>query len=55
MKEIITEVIRNADDDSNKRFEDVYLADTKGTLKNLIDLSFDLSMFKELQNQLKKK
>jgi hypothetical protein len=55
MTKILSEIIENADESYKKRFDEVYFADTKGSLKNLIDLSFDLSMFKELQNQLKYK
>lgn len=37
-----------------KRFEEIYFVQTQGALKNIIDLSFDLKMFKELQNQNKR-
>lgn len=55
MKKSLSEIIDNSDDKTKKRFNEIYLEDTKGTLKNLIDLSFDLSVFKELQNQTRRK
>lgn len=50
----IIEISEKADNDSKKRFQEIYLSENQGGLKNLIDLSFDLSIFKELQNQNKR-
>lgn len=41
------------DSETKERFEEIYIPDNRGTMKNIIDLSFDLSIFKELQNQAK--
>lgn len=36
-----------------KRFLEIYLSGTLGSLKNIIDLSHDFSILKEVQNKLK--
>lgn len=46
-------ITENFDEQTKSRFYRIYLKNTQGTLRNLIDLSFDLAQLKELQTQLK--
>jgi hypothetical protein len=41
--------MNNADDETLKRFDEVYFGMTQGVLRNLVDLSHDLSKIKDLQ------
>jgi hypothetical protein len=43
------------DEATKKRFEEVYLENSQGALRNIIDLSHDFSLFKQLQITAKEK
>lgn len=47
---LLAEFKELADVDFNERLDSIYLAQTRGCLKNAIDLSFDLSCLKDLQS-----
>ncbi|MFA7626307.1 MAG: hypothetical protein WCZ17_04600 [Candidatus Kapaibacterium sp.] len=53
--EHIKVICNYADDEIKNRFEDIYLPVTKGGFLNLIDLAHDLSYFKELQTDTRRK
>ena len=42
------------DEQLNQRFEAIYFVNSKGAVKNLIDLAHDLSLIKDIQTQSKK-
>ena len=46
----LKEITQFADADLQKRFDDIYYPETRGSVKNLIDLAHDLAKFKELQS-----
>jgi hypothetical protein len=54
MKEFLTEMILRAEDADKKRFDDIYFPETRGALKNLVDLAHDLGKFKDLQSDSKR-
>lgn len=49
LRENLATLMNNADDETLKRFDDVYFGMTQGVLRNLVDLSHDLSKIKDLQ------
>lgn len=55
MSEFLREISEFADFELKSRFEDVYLARTRGAVKNLIDLAHDLAKFKDLQTELRQR
>ena len=54
LREKLIFFVANADEQHANRFNEVYLGTHTGTVKNLIDLSFDLAVFKDVQNQKSK-
>jgi hypothetical protein len=55
LKRYLTDIIIYADEETNSRFQEVYLKESGGALKNIIDLSHDLAELKNVQNILKSK
>jgi hypothetical protein len=55
VREMLIKLLDLSEDDDKKRFNEIYFPMTSGAVKNLIDLSHDLSALKELQNTLKNK
>lgn len=51
----LTQISSFGDDEIQKRFNDIYLQLTRGSVKNLIDLGHDLAKFKDLQSDLRQK
>lgn len=51
MKRLMGIIVEFADNDSKKRFDEIYFPETSGALKNLIDLGHDLSAFKDIQSR----
>jgi hypothetical protein len=51
----LIELLKFGEEADVKRFNDIYLANTAGSEKNLLDLSHDLAQLKSLQKQLKDK
>ncbi len=49
----LNELLEYADDEIIERFEKIYLANTQGSAKNIVDLSYDLSVLKNLQSEMK--
>jgi hypothetical protein len=49
LRENLATLMNNADDETLKRFDEVYFGMTQGVLRNLVDLSHDLSKIKDLQ------
>ena len=52
-KDYLTELISNAEPESKKRFNALYFPNEQGAFRNLIDLAYDISKLKEVQNTLK--
>lgn len=51
---LLQELISKIDDkDISNRFDEIYFQPIKGSVLNLLDLSYDLSRFKQLQNKYK--
>lgn len=48
-------IMEFGDDESKKRFDNIYFAQTSGALKNIIDLSHDLAVFKDIQSESRRK
>lgn len=49
LREQLAQLMRHADDDTLRRFDDVYFGMTQGVIRNLVDLSHDLARLKALQ------
>ncbi|MEJ5245685.1 MAG: hypothetical protein WHV28_08265 [Bacteroidota bacterium] len=50
LRSLLHSAVENADEQIKKRFEETYFVNTNGALANLIDLSHDLSVLKDLQS-----
>lgn len=48
-REYLARIVENSDDETLKRFDDVYFGMTNGVVRNLVDLAHDLSSIKDLQ------
>lgn len=55
LRDYLAVIAEKGDEEVRKRFRDIYLSLTAGTVKNLMDLSYDLAQLKSLQKQLKDK
>jgi hypothetical protein len=53
LKQYLAELLRSSDDKEKLRFENIYLQNSSGALKNLLDLAHDLSEFKMVQSMIK--
>jgi len=53
LRALLNELITEAEDFNHENFRDKYFEDNIGSFRNLIDLSHDLSRFKEMQNTMK--
>lgn len=51
IREKIALLVNHLDDESLKRFDDVYFGMTQGVIRNLVDLAHDLAKLKDLQNE----
>jgi hypothetical protein len=49
LREQLAVLMNAADDETLQRFDDIYFGMTQGVLRNLVDLSHDLSKIKDLQ------
>lgn len=49
LRESLATLVNNADDDTLRRFDDVYFGMTQGVIRNIVDLSHDLAKIKALQ------
>ncbi|HOM05384.1 MAG TPA: hypothetical protein PLU67_07825 [Candidatus Kapabacteria bacterium] len=49
LRRLLRSATDDADEQIKKRFEETYFVDTNGAVANLIDLSHDLSVLKDLQ------
>ena len=49
LPEYMADLMRHADDESLKRFDDIYFGMTTGVIRNLVDLGHDLAKLKALQ------
>lgn len=54
IRAILAEFAEFGEEQDKKRFDDIYLPDTRGTMLNVIDLSHDLHFLKNLQADSKK-
>jgi len=52
-KNYLVDLVNDADEAIRKRFNTMYFPNEQGAFRNLIDLAFDLSKLKEVQNTLK--
>ncbi len=53
LRSYFIELLLYTDEETNKRFREIYLIDSFGAMKNIIDLSHDLAELKNVQNTLK--
>lgn len=51
IQDLLKKLTFYAENETIKRFEDVYLQETAGCLRNIIDLSHDLSILKDVQTE----
>lgn len=51
IREQMAQLVNHLDDESLKRFDDVYFGMTQGVIRNLVDLAHDLAKVKDLQNE----
>jgi hypothetical protein len=49
LREQLAQLMRHADDETLRRFDDLYFGMTQGVIRNLVDLSHDLARLKALQ------
>ena len=49
LREHLATLVNNADDETLRRFDDVYFVMTQGVIRNIVDLSHDLAKIKALQ------
>lgn len=49
----IADLLTPVDDTTYNRFEEIYFGMTQGVIRNIVDLSHDLSVVKKVQNQQK--
>lgn len=49
LRELLGKMMAHADDETLKRFDDIYFGMTQGVIRNLVDLGHDLSRIKDLQ------
>ncbi len=49
LREHLATLVNNADDDTLRRFDEVYFGMTQGVIRNIVDLSHDLAKIKALQ------
>lgn len=49
LREQLAQLMRHADDETLRRFDDMYFGMTQGVIRNLVDLSHDLARLKALQ------
>ncbi len=49
LREHLATLVTNADDDTLRRFDEVYFGMTQGVIRNIVDLSHDLAKIKALQ------
>jgi cyclopropane fatty-acyl-phospholipid synthase-like methyltransferase len=54
VKSLLEKIVDYADNDLQARFETIYFQMSSGSIKNLIDLSYDLSKIKDLQSKRRK-
>lgn len=50
-REYLARIVENSDNETLKRFDDVYFGMTNGVVRNLVDLAHDLSSIKDLQKE----
>lgn len=53
LRQMLSEIVSYGEEDDIKRFNEIYLPDTRGTMLNIIDLSHDLMQFKNMQSKSK--
>ena len=51
LREMLLPFAAHAPEDVRERFEKIYLGTSDGTLRNLVDLSFDLAQVKDIQSE----
>ncbi len=49
LREQLAQIMQHADDETLKRFDDIYFGMSQGVIRNLVDLGHDLSRIKDLQ------
>jgi len=49
LRELMAKLMPAADDETLRRFDDVYFGMSQGVMRNLVDLSHDLAKIKDLQ------
>lgn len=49
LRELLARIMQHADDDTVRRFDEIYFGMTQGVVLNLIDLAHDLAKIKALQ------
>lgn len=54
MQDYLEQLSKYMDKEDKQRVIDIYLPKTRGGLKNIVDLSYDLAKFKDLQTESKK-
>jgi len=50
LREQLATLMHNADDETLKRFDEIYFGMTQGVIRNIVDLSHDLAKIKSLQS-----
>jgi hypothetical protein len=51
LREQLAEMMHHADDETLKRFDDIYFGMSQGVIRNLVDLGHDLARIKDLQRK----
>ncbi|MDC1068577.1 hypothetical protein OAQ99_05390 [Candidatus Kapabacteria bacterium] len=54
IRDILNQIADKLADDDKERFNDIYLGMTKGNVLNIIDLSHDFGIFKDMQAEIQK-
>lgn len=55
IRKVISQIEERLEGDHKQRFQDIYLGMTKGHVMNIVDLSHDLAIFKDMQAELMKR
>ena len=49
LRELLAKMMEHSDDETLKRFDDIYFGMSQGVIRNLVDLGHDVSKIKDLQ------
>ena len=54
LREYLIPFVAHASDEIRERFEKIYLGTNDGTLRNIVDLAYDLARMKDVQSEQKR-